>query len=154
MEFFLQKLEKNKLAFKLKESFNKNNNEIKFMEFSNLLLNIIKSYKRINNENKNDNIIIIFINTNDIRFNSQKEFVDTINELNNNNCTIIIITYENIIEEEKIEGIYSFINGLDDGNFFQVKNYQQIKQIFMSFCEKCSQEKIKDYNYEITDFML
>ena len=154
LEYFLQKLEKNKIAFKIKENFNKNNIEIKFMEFSNLLLSIIKSYKRINHKNKNDNIIIIFINTSDIRFNSQKECVDTINELNNNNYTIIIITYENVIDEEKIEGIYSFINGLNDGHFFQVKNYQQIKQIFMNFCEKDSQEKIKDYNFEITDFKL
>ena len=56
-------MEKSKIAFKSKDTFNKNNNEIKFMEFSNLFLNIIKSHKRINYENKTDNIIIIFINT-------------------------------------------------------------------------------------------
>ena len=147
-------MEKSKIAFKSKDTFNKNNNEIKFMEFSNLFLNIIKSHKRINYENKSDNIIIIFINTSDIRFNSQKECVDTINELNNNNYSIIIITYDDVIEEEKIEGIYSFINGLNDGHFFQVSNYQQIKQVLLNFCEKDSQEKFRDYNFEITDFML
>ena len=34
LEFFLQKLEMNKIAFQTKDIFNKNNNEIKFMEFS------------------------------------------------------------------------------------------------------------------------
>ena len=154
LEIFLQKLEANKIAFKIKDAFNKNNNEIKFMEFSNLFLNIIKSNKRINYESKNDDIIILFINTEDIRFNGQKECVDTINELNNNNYSVIIFTYDNEIEEKKMEGIYSLIHGLNDGHFFQIKNYQQIKQVFMNFCVKDSQEKFNDYNYEITDFML
>ena len=154
LEFFLQKLEINKIAFKIKDTFNKNNNEIKFMEFSNLLLNIIKSHKRINYEDKNDNIIIIFINTNDIRFNGQKECVDTINELNSNNYSLLIFTYDNEIEEEKIEGIDSLVNGLNEGHFFIVRNYQQIKQVFMNLCVKDSHEKFNYYNYETTDFML
>ena len=53
-----------------------------------------------------------------------------------------------------MEGIYSLIHGLNDGHFFQIKNYQQIKQVFLNFCVKDSQEKFNDYNYEITDFML
>ena len=98
--------------------------------------------------------VIMFINTSDIRFNGQKECVDTINELNNNNYSVIIITYDNKIEKEKIEGIYSFVNGLNDAHFFQVQNYQQIKQVLMNFSVKISQEKFNNYNYEITDYML
>ena len=124
------------------------------MEFSNLFLSIIKADKQSNYEDRVDNIIIIFINTSDIRFNGQKECVDTINELNINNYSIIIFTYDTEIENEKIDGIYSFIYGLNDGHFFQVKNYQQIKQVFMNFCVKDSQESFNNYNYEITDFML
>ena len=121
------------------------------MQFSNLFLDIIKSYNQKNNE---DNIIIIFINTCDIRFNGQKECVDTINELNDNNYSVIIFTYDIEIDEEKIEGIYSFVYGLNDGHFIQVKNYQQIKQVLMNFSVKISQEKFNNYNYDITDYML
>ena len=117
-------------------------------------MSIIKSNKKINYESKGDNIIILFINTSDIRFNGQKECVDTINELNNNNYTVIIFTYDLGITEEKIEGIFSFVNGLNDGHFFRIKNYQQIKQVLMNFSVKISQEKFNNYNYEITDYML
>ena len=154
LEIFLQKLEVNKMAFKINEAYTKNNDRIQFMEFSNLFLNIIKSYKQTNYDDRVDNIIIIFINTSDIRFNGQKECVDTINELNNNNYSVIIFTYDIEIDEEKIEGIYSFVYGLNDGHFIQVKNYQQIKQILMNFCIKDSQEKFHNYNYEINDYIL
>ena len=154
LDIFLQKLETNKMAFKINEAFNKNNNEIQFMEFSNLFLSIIKSHKQANFEDRGDQIIIIFINTSDIRFNGRKECVDTINELNNNNYTVIIFTYDIEIDADKIMGIYNFVYGLNDGHFFQVKNYQQIKQVLMNFGVKDSQEKFKNYNYEITDFML
>jgi hypothetical protein len=154
IEIFLQKLEVNKMAFKINEAFTKNNNQIQFMEFSNLFMNIIKSHKQSNYEDQNDNIIIIFINTSDIRFNGEKECVDTINELNNNNYSVIIFTYDTEINEQKIEGIYSFVYGLNDGHFFQIKNYQQISQVFANFSVKDSQQKFIDYNYEITDFNL
>ena len=144
----------NKMAFKINDALTQNNNEIQFMEFSNLFLSIIKSHKQSNYEDRGDNIIIIFINTSDIRFNGEKECVDTINELNNNNYSVILFTYDVEIEEEKIEGIYSFVYGLNDGHFFKIKNYQQIKQVFMNFSVKNSQEKFNSYNYEITDYML
>ena len=154
LSMFLQKLEGNKMAFKLNDTYIKNYNQIQFMEFSNLFLSIIKADKQSNYEDRVDNVIIIFINTSDIRFNGQKECVDTINELNINNYSVIIFTYDTEIENEKIDGIYSFVYGLNDGHFFQVKNYQQIKQVFMNFCVKDSQESFNNYNYEITDFML
>ena len=91
---FLQKLEINKMAFKRNEVFNKNNNQIQFMEFSNLFLSIINLHKQANYEDSRDHIIIIFINTSDIRFNGIKECVETINELNNNDYTVIVITYD------------------------------------------------------------
>ena len=67
---------------------------------------------------------------------------------------MILFTYDVEIEEEKIEGIYSFVYGLNDGHFFKIKNYQQIKQVLMNFSVKNSQEKFNSYNYEITDYML
>ena len=147
-------MELNKGAFQINENYQKTNNETQFMEFSNLFLSIIKSQKQTVFEDKNDHIIIIFINTEDIRFNSKKECVDTINELNTNNYTLIIFTYDTVISSEKIANIHSFLCGLNDGHFFQIKNYQQIKQVLMNFATKESQEKFVNYDYEITDYML
>ena len=151
-DLFLQKLESNKGAFQLNENYNKTSNEVQFMEFSNLFISIINSQQ--NFDNKNDNIIILFINTEDIRFNDKKECVDTINDLNRNNYTLIIFTYDTFISNEKIMSIHSFMCGLNDGHFFQIKNYQQIKQVLMNFSNKYSQEKFVNYDYEITDYML
>ena len=142
------------MAFKINDDLFQNNKQIQFMELSNLIMNIIKSHKQENYEDLVDNIIILFINTSDIRFNGEKECVDTINELNNNNYTVIIFTYDFEIDADKIEGIYSFIFGLNDGHFFQIKNYQIIKQVFTNLCIKDSQEKFYNYNYEITDCMI
>ena len=153
LDIFLQKLESNKNAFQINENYNKSSSELPFMEFSNLFFSIIKSQKR-NYYDKNDNIIIIFINNEDIRFNGKKECVDTINELNNNNYTLIIFTYDTMISSEKIMSIHSFLCGLNDGHFFQIKNYQQIKQVLMNFSIKESQEKFINYDYEINDYML
>ena len=153
LDIFLQKLESNKEAFQIIDNYNKSSIELQFMEFSNLFFSIIKSQKK-SFDDKNDNIIIIFINSEDIRFNGKKECVDTINELNNNNYTLIIFTYDTLISNEKIMNIHSFLCGLNDGHFFQIKNYQQIKQILMNFSVKESQEKFVNYDYEITDYML
>ena len=104
-------------------------------------------------DNKNDNIIILFINW---RYKSydKKECVDTINDLNNNNYTLIIFTYDSLISNEKIMRIHSFMCGLNDGHFFQIKNYQQIKQVLMNFSNKELQEKFVNYDFEISDYML
>ena len=56
LDIFLQKLEKNKMAFKIKKDFNKNNNQIQFREFSNLFLSIINSHKQANFEEIRDHI--------------------------------------------------------------------------------------------------
>ena len=154
LKIFLQNLEISKVAFKVCGLFVTNNPRIQFVELSNLFMDVIKSDKQTNYEDMNDNIIILFINTSDIRFNNHKECVDTINELNNNNYTVIIFTYDFEIDEEKINGIYSFINGLNDGHFFRVINYQQIKQVLMNFASNYSQEKFSNYNFKISDFML
>ena len=42
--------------------------------------------------------------------------------------------------------IHSFMCGLNDGHFFQIKNYQQIKQVLMNFSNKELQEKFVNYD--------
>ena len=44
--------------------------------------------------------------------------------------------------------------GLNDGHFFKIKNYQQIKQVLKNFSNKELKEKFVNYDYEISDYML
>ena len=62
LRIFLQKLESNKIAFKVNDGdFNQNNANFQFLELSNLFMSIIKSHKKINNENKDDNILLYYL---------------------------------------------------------------------------------------------
>ena len=161
-EIFMQKL-------KIDNSDkNENNNfycnsEYLFNEFYNLLNDFIELCKYNNNDetlsnnakfNSDDNIILMFINTEDIRFKDKDECRKIVYELNKNNFSLYLISYEEFIQPEKIKNIKSFMSGLFDAHFFQIKNYQQIKQIFLNIASKPNKEDIFDYNYENIDLIL
>ena len=139
------------------------NSEYLFNEFYNLLNDFIDLCKYNNNDdiisnnakfNTDDNIILMFINTEDIRFKDKEDCKKIVYELNKNNFSLYLISYEECIQPEKIKNIKSFMSGLFDAHFFQIKNYQQIKQIFMNIATKQTKEDIFDYNYENIDLIL
>ena len=142
LDFFLQKLEINKNAFKSSETINYKKDAY-FTEFYNLFDSIIKQQTE-----KCDYIIIMFINAEDIRFTSIKECVEIVNNLNENNYTVILLSNDKEINKEKILSINSFIYGLYDGHFIQVNNYQRIKQIFISFATNNKNDNFVNYDYE------
>ena len=116
-----------------------------------------KSMIYSNNSNNNynlDKIIILFIKSNDLRFNSPEECIHIVDNLNKNNCTVAIFCYDEEIKMDKIFNIYSFLGGLFDGYFFQVKNYQQLKQVFMNFSNQNYQENFSNYNFENFELIL
>jgi hypothetical protein len=161
-EIFIQKLKIDKNEFNENNNFTYNSNNI-FNEFYNLLYDCIELGKNNNDDiisnlnrfsNNDDNVILMFINSEDIRFNEKEDCQRIVYELNKNNFSLYMISYEDYIEPEKIKNIKSFMTGLFDAHFFQIKNFQQIKQIFMSFATKKSEEDIIDYNYENIDFFL
>ena len=161
-EIFIQKLKIDKNEFNENNNFAYNSNNI-FNEFYNLLYDCIELGKNNNDDiisnlnrfsNNDDNVILMFINSEDIRFNEKEDCQRIVYELNKNNFSLYMISYEDYIEPEKIKNIKSFMTGLFDAHFFQIKNFQQIKQIFMSFATKKSEEDIIDYNYENIDFFL
>ena len=161
-EIFIQKLKIDKNEFNENNNFTYNSNNI-FNEFYNLLYDCIELGKNNNDDiisnlnrfsNNDDNVILMFINSEDIRFNEKEDCQRIVYELNKNNFSLYLISYEDYIEPEKIKNIKSFMTGLFDAHFFQIKNFQQIKQIFMSFATKKSEEDIIDYNYENIDFFL
>ena len=101
-----------------------------------------------------DNIILMFINTEDVRFNDKEDCKKIVYDLNKYSFSLYLISYEEIIEPDKIKNIKSFMSGLFDAHFFQIKNYQQIKQIFMNISTKQAKENIFEYNYENLDLFL
>ena len=96
----------------------------------------------------------MFINAEDIRFNSIKECVDIVNSLNDNNYTVILLSNDTEINKEKILSINSFIFGLYDGYFIQVNNYQRIKQIFINIATTNKSDKFMNYDYEFLENIL
>ena len=145
---FLQKLESHKNAFQYTETINYKK-DIYFTEFYNLFDSIIKQQTA-----KCDYIIIMFINAEDIRFTSIKECVDIVNALNDNNYTVVLLSNDREINNEKILNINSLIYGLYDGYFIQINNYQRIKQILINFATRNKNDIFVNYDYECLENIL
>ena len=150
LDYFLLKIQKNKNTFELTDSFMTNSN-LPFMELYNIFDSIIKNYP--SNEDT-DNIIIMFINSDDIRFTSENECLNIVEELNKKNTSIYLLSYDDEIKKEKINNIRSFLDGLFEGYFFQIKNYQQLKQIFINLSTIKYQSNFFGYDYYSLDNVL
>ena len=152
LDYFLLKIEKTKNAFELADIFTPNSN-MPFMELYNIFDSIIKSYPSID-DSINDNIIIMFINSDDIRFTSENECLNIVEEINKKNTSVFLISYDDEIKNEKINNIQSFLDGLFEGYFFQLTNYQQLKQIFMNLSTIKYQSNFFGYDYNCLDHEL
>ena len=148
LDTFLQKFESNKNAFQSSETINYKSDTM-FTEFYNLFDSIIKQQS-----SKCDNIIIMFINAEDIRFRNIKECVDIVNALNEKNYTVILLSNDLEISKEKVLSINSFIFGLYDGYFIHINNYQRIKQIFINIATTNKSDKFVNYDYEFLENIL
>ena len=111
-------------------------------------------YKPSSNPNNIDKIILLFMMSDEIRFNSANECVSIVNDLNKSNCMVIIFCYEEDITKDKMYSIYRYIKGIFDGHLVQVTNYQQIKQILMNFAIYNYQEIFANFKYENLDLIL
>ena len=146
LNYFLLKLQKTKNSFELTDSFVYDSSP--FMELYNILDSIIKNNS---STDSTDNIIIMFINSIDIRFTSRKECLNIVEELNKKNTSLFLLTYEEKIKSEKINNIQSFLNGLAEGFFFQIKNYRQLKQIFINISTINYQSNFFGYDFSCLD---
>ena len=90
----------------------------------------------------------------DIRFTSIKECVDIVNALNDNNYTVVLLSNDREINNEKILNINSLIYGLYDGYFIQINNYQRIKQILINFATRNKNDIFVNYDYECLENIL
>ena len=152
LDNFILKIQKNKSSFELKDSFEQNK-DLPFMELFNLFDSIIKSYPS-QDDILTDNIIIMFINSDDIRFSSISECLEIVDELNKKNVSLFILSYDVEIKNQKINNINSFLNGLSEGHFFQIKSYKQLKQIIINLSTVKSQSNLFGYDYDGLDYLL
>ena len=152
LDYFLLKIQKTKNTFELTDSYITNSN-LPFMELFNIFDSIIKNYPATEEINT-DNIIIMFINSDDIRFTSMTECINIVEELNKKNASVFLLSYDEDIKREKINNIHSFLNGLFEGYFFQIKNYQQIKQIFINISTIKYQSNFFGYDFDSLDHTL
>ena len=152
LNYFLQKIQKINNTFELTDSYSSNSN-MPFTELYNIFDSIIKSNSSQDDNLSElaDNIVIIFINADDIRFTSVNECLKIVNELNKKNVSLFILSYDNEVNDEKINNIQSLLGGLVEGYFFQIKNYQQIKQIFINISTIKYQSNFFGYDFHTID---
>ena len=149
LDSFLLKIQKAKNSFDLSDIYIKNYNR-PFTELYSIFDSILNSYPQ-NEENLTDNIILMFINSDDIRFQTMGDCIRIVEELKKKNTSVFLLSYDDEIEPEKINNIHSFLNGFFEGYFFQIKNYQQLKQIFINISNIKYQSNFFGYDFDIFD---
>ena len=152
LDYFIQKIQKTKSTFEVSDLYVSNSN-IPFMELYNIFDSILKNYPP-QDDIVTDNIIFMFINSDDIRFTSEKECMNIVKEINKKNTSVFLLSYDKEINQEKINNIQSFLNGLFEGYFFQIKNYQHIKQIFTNISTNKYQSNFFGYDFGNIDHEL
>ena len=146
LSHLINKIQTNKDAFEIKEStFSNNKNE--FLELFKILETIINQSNR-DVLDISDNIILLFISADDIRFTSKEECINIINELNDNNFSLFIFVDDREISDMKIKNIKMFISGLFEGYFIYFKNYAIIKQVLTNIATLNKQDGFFNFNYE------
>ena len=151
---FCSKFKKTKIKFEntnLMSKDNEINTSKLFMGLYDLLISIINNYQ--NNE-INDNIIMIFMHSEDIRFSSIEDCINIVDKLNKNNISIYFFCFDKKISGQKINNIQSFLNGLIEGYFFQIKNFKQIEELFVYLSNNRHQSNFFKFDYECFEHIL
>ena len=139
---------KNDIDFNSHDLTRKNKNIIGIY---NIFETIINNYQKTEEK---DNIIMLFIDAKDIRLSSVADCLNIVETLNENNTSVFFFCFDEIIEEQKINNIQSFLNGLIEGHFFQIKNFQQLKEIFVNLSTNNYQSNFFNYNFNFFDHNL
>jgi len=122
-----------------------------FMGLYDILNSIIQNYQT---SKLNDNIIMLFMNSEDIRFSCIADCINIVEELNKSNTSVYFFSFDKIVDKKKINNIQSFLNGLIDGYFFEIKNYKQIEEIFVNISNNKKQSNFFKFDYEGFDHYL
>ena len=147
---FLLKLQKAKGSFEFTDSF-KSNKDFVFTDLYNILDSIIKTYS---NSEETDNIIMVFIDSKDIRFSSEDDCLNIVEDLNKKNVSLYFFSFEKEMKPKKVNNIQSFLSGLIEGYFFHIKNYQQLKPILINNSSFKKQTNFFGFDYNIFEYVL
>ena len=128
---------------------NEINTSTLFTGLYDILISVINTFYETSE--LNDNIIMIFMNSEDIRFSSIDDCINIVDELNKSNTSVFFFCFEEMVNEEKVNNIQSFLNGLSEGYFFKIKNYHQIKEIFVNLSSNRKQSNFFKFDYESFD---
>ena len=149
---FIIKLHKSKYTSEtINDSLGHKNKKNLFMGLYDIFESIIKNYQI---DGLNDNIIILFMASEDIRFSTIIDCMNIVEELNKNNISVYFVCFDEIISEEKINNLQSFLNGLIEGYFIQVKYYNQIKELFVNISNTKYQSNFFRFDYDCFDHNL
>ena len=125
-----------------------NNKKEIFIGLYDIFETIINNYQKTE---ERDNIIMLFIDAQDIRLSSVIDCLNIVETLNENNTSVFFFCFNKSVEETKINNIQSFLNGLIEGYFFQIKNFRQLKEIFSNLSTNNYQSNFFNYNYSSFD---
>ena len=152
LEEFINKFHKYKYAFQSNIDLSiQENKSTLFMGLYDLFYSVIKNCEILE---LSDNIIFLFMASEDIRFSSVADCMNIVEELNKNNISVYFFCYDKKIDENKINNIQSFLNGLIEGYFFQIKNSQHIKEVFANISNINYQSNFFKFNYDCFDHNL
>ena len=79
------------------------------------------------------------------------ECIKIVEDLKKKNTSVFLISYNDEIEPDKINNINSFLNGFYEAYFFQIQNYQQLKQLFIYISNINYQSNFFGYDFDIFD---
>ena len=148
---FIIKMHKIEYAFESNAEINLKTKTCPFNGLYDIFDIIIKNCRK--NE-LNDNIAFLFMNSEDIRFSSVVDCLNIVEELNKNKVSIYFICFDDIINEIKINNIQSFLNGLTEGYLFHIKNYIQLKEIFVYISNAHYQSNFFKFEYKCFEHYL
>ena len=152
LEEFINKFHKYKYAFQSNIDLSiQENKSTLFMGLYDLFYSVIKNCEILE---LSDNIIFLFMASEDIRFSSVADCMNIVEELNKNNISVYFFCYDKKIDENKINNIQSFLNGLIEGYFFQIINSQDIKEVFANISNINYQSNFFKFNYDCFDHNL
>ena len=79
------------------------------------------------------------------------ECIKIVEDLKKKNTSVFLLSYNDEIDPDKINNINSFLNGFYEAYFFQIQNYQQLKQIFIYISNINYQSNFFGYDFGILD---
>ena len=94
---------------------------------------------------------MVFIDEKNIRFAKEIDCINIVEQLNESNTSIFFFCFNDEIKNEKINNVQSFLNGLIEGYFFHIQNYQQLKEFLANLSTNIHQTNFFKFDFNSFD---